>query len=184
MKVQYEHHMQAMALKIETMTHRLRIFESQLKIEQLSSTELLLLAFMKEQNSGIEGELGVWKTCKEHLSLKALEEIAENEFTEVINRVVETRISEAVLKVADEARYQLKDVKEKMIKENTKLQLIIQDKAEEIVKLKYEKYDEIDRARRDAYEKSAAAYTTSYNRQEAMHLEDRRQIEERIRKEL
>ena len=90
---------------------------------------------------------------------------------------------EAVKKVANESRYQLADVKEKMMREMNNLRILLQTKTEENVILHSAKFQEIDKARKDAYEKSESRFHVAFKKQEIKHTEDKRKLEDRIRKE-
>jgi hypothetical protein len=44
------------------------VLESQLKIEDMNGEQLIVLAFLKEQHSGLNGELALWRAFKQQIS--------------------------------------------------------------------------------------------------------------------
>lgn len=61
---------------------------------------------------------------------------------------------------------------------------MISEKTEENVRLNTAKFQEIDKARKDAYDKSEARFHIAFKKQEIKHAEDKRMLEDRIRKEV
>lgn len=72
-------------------------------------------------------------------------------------------------RVSNEARFQLNDVKEKMGREMNNLRIMISEKTEENVKLNTLKFQAIDKARKDAYDKSEARFHIAFKKQEVKH---------------
>jgi hypothetical protein len=184
LKTSFEKQMKKLGEQNFEQQKKLNIFENSLQISDMNIPELMTLVFMKERDPGLDGEMFIWKVCKQNLSTEALEKIAETEFADAISKITEKQIRDAVAKVSHEARFQLNDVKEKMSREMNNLRLMISDKTEENVRLHTAKFAEIDKARKDAYDKSEARFTVAFKKQELKHAEDKRMLEDRIRKEV
>jgi hypothetical protein len=86
--------------------------------------------------------------------MQDLEQIAEDEFSELIDVITEKEIVTQVQKITKESEFQIRDAKEKMAKEFNLLRLQLLDRNEEIETLKRSKLQEIDRAKTEAYERA------------------------------
>jgi hypothetical protein len=73
-----------MASTNETMTKKLALYESQKQLSDLNASELVTMAFTKN-----EGYQVIWRAMKRNLSEEQLKEIAVGEFEQIISEITE-----------------------------------------------------------------------------------------------
>ena len=92
LKKKFETQIRTLGVQNAEMEQTIRVLKKNFNTADLSVKDLLIVAFMKASVEGkdqVEGEMFAWRLFKQRLSDETLMRIAETEFTESINKLLE-----------------------------------------------------------------------------------------------
>lgn len=134
MRGQFESRLQTLNAINQELAWKVALIDESKKVSDMTTEELVELTFAKQPDHQL-----LWLQLKCKFTQQDLEQIAEDEFAELINVITEKEIVTQVQKITRESEFQIRDAKEKMAKEFNLLRLQLLDRNEEIDSLKKSK---------------------------------------------
>ncbi|CDW89079.1 UNKNOWN [Stylonychia lemnae] len=159
----------------QDLSWKVALIDESKKISEMNSMELIEMVFTKEKDQEV-----IWQQIKRKFQIETLEQIAEDEFAEIINKITEKEITTQALKITEESKFQIQDAKDKLQKEISYLRLQISYKQEEIEKMKELKLLDIDRARFESYDKAERRFFDNLRLKEEKFQEEREMWKEKL----
>ena len=114
-------------------------------------------------------QLKVWDEVKLNFSAENLQQIADNEFHDIITELTHMRILQATTRVKNESAKLLEECRDKLTKELDALRMQLASKTEELSWSTAKMFREIDKCREKTYAEAEAKFIERIEQREYHH---------------